>query len=67
MDEIQGYYPERVRMNTGKIDHRLLLIFAVTKREGILLLEAANRYAESRIPEIHKVKHLYVPDREFLW
>jgi hypothetical protein len=24
-------------------------------------LEAANRYAESRIREIHKMKRLYVP------
>jgi hypothetical protein len=61
MDEIQGYYPEKVRMKTEKIDYRLLQIFGVAKGEGIFLLEAANRPAESRICEMRKVKHLYGP------
>jgi len=33
----------------------------MAQKEGILPLEAANHYAESRIREIHKMKRLYVP------
>lgn len=61
IDEIQGYSPERVRMKTERIYDRLLQIFEMTKKEGILPLEAANRYAESRLREISKIKRLYVP------
>jgi leucine dehydrogenase len=61
IDEIQGYNPERVKMKTERIYGRLLHIFEMAKKEGILPLEAANRYAESRIREIQKVKRLYVP------
>jgi leucine dehydrogenase len=61
IDEIQGYHPERIKMKTARIFNRLLSILEIAKREGILPLEAANRYAESRIREIHKVKRLYVP------
>ncbi len=49
-------------MKTEMIYDRLLRIFEMAKREGILPLEAANRYAESRIREIQKVKRLYVPE-----
>ncbi len=61
IDEMEGYDPERVKMKTSRIFDRLLSIFETAKREGILPLEAANRYAESRIREAHKVKRLYVP------
>jgi leucine dehydrogenase len=61
IDEIQGYHAERVRLKTEKIYHRLLHIFEVAKREGLLPLEAASRYGESRIREIHKLRRLYVP------
>jgi leucine dehydrogenase len=62
IDEIQGYHPERMKMKTVRIFNRLLSIFEMAEREGILPLEAANRYAESRIREIHKVRRLYVPE-----
>ncbi|MFB3884630.1 MAG: Leu/Phe/Val dehydrogenase [Thermodesulfobacteriota bacterium] len=62
IDEIQGYNPERVKMKTERIYGRLLSIFETAKKEKILPLEAANRYAESRIREIHKIRRLYVPD-----
>ncbi|MDO9123456.1 MAG: Glu/Leu/Phe/Val dehydrogenase dimerization domain-containing protein, partial [Deltaproteobacteria bacterium] len=61
IDEERGYHPERVRMKTERIYDRLLLIFETAKREKILPLEAANRYAEMRIREIHKMRRLYVP------
>ena len=61
IDEAQGYNPERVKMKTDRIYGRLLQIFELSKKEGILPLEAANRYAESRMREIHKMKRLYVP------
>ena len=61
IDELQGYNLERVRMKTERIYGRLLHIFEMAKKEGILPLEAANHYAESRIREIHKMKRLYVP------
>jgi hypothetical protein len=48
-------------MKTERIHSRLLYIFEMAKKEGILPLEAANRYAESRIREIYKLKRLYVP------
>jgi leucine dehydrogenase len=60
IDEIQGFNPERVRMKTEKIYHRLLNIFEKAKKEKILPLEAANRYAGSRIHEIHKLRRIYV-------
>jgi hypothetical protein len=49
------------RMKTERIYGRLLHIFEMAKKEGILPLEAANRYAQSRIREIHKMKRLHVP------
>jgi leucine dehydrogenase len=61
IDEMKGYHPERVKMKTARIFNRLLFIIEMAEREGILPLEAANRYAESRIREIHKVRRLYVP------
>jgi len=61
IDEIQGFNPERVRMKTEKIYHRLLDIFELAKKKNILPSEAANRYAESRIHEIHKLRRIYVP------
>lgn len=61
IDELQGYNPERVRMKTERIYGRLLHLFEAVRREGILPLEAANRYAESRIKEIHKMRRFYVP------
>jgi len=61
IDEEQGYHPERVKMKTERIYDRLLLIFETAKREKILPLEAANRYAEMRIREIHKMRRLFVP------
>ena len=64
IDEIEGTHPERVRMKTERIYDRLLHIFEMAKKENILPLEAANRYAESRIREIYKIKRLYVPEEE---
>jgi hypothetical protein len=48
-------------MKTEKIYHRLLDIFEKAKNEKILPLEAANRYAGSRIEEIHKLRRIHVP------
>lgn len=62
IDEEQGYNPERVKMKTERIYDRLLLIFETAKRENILPLEAANRYVEMRIREIHKMRRIYVPE-----
>jgi leucine dehydrogenase len=61
IDELEGYNPERVKLKTERIYGRLLHIFETARREAIFPLEAANRYAESRIREIHKMKRLYVP------
>ncbi len=61
IDELQGYRPDRVKLKTERIYGRLLHIFEMAKKEGMLPLEAANRYAESRIQGIHKMKRLYVP------
>ncbi|MDP2972129.1 MAG: Glu/Leu/Phe/Val dehydrogenase dimerization domain-containing protein, partial [Deltaproteobacteria bacterium] len=61
IDEEQGYHPERVKMKTERIYDRLLHIFEMAQKEGILPLEAANRYAEMRIREIHKMRRLFVP------
>ncbi len=61
IDEEKGYNPERVKMKTERIYDRLLSIFETAKKENILPLEAANRYAEMRIKEIHKMRRLYVP------
>jgi leucine dehydrogenase len=61
IDEVKGYHPDRLRLKTGLIYDRLLHIFEMARREKILPMEAAIRYAESRIREIHKIKRLYVP------
>ncbi len=62
IDEIRGFNPERVRMKTERIYDRLLHIFEISKKEGILPLEAANRYAEMRIRNIQQVRRLHVPE-----
>lgn len=62
IDEAQGYNPERVRVKTERIYGRLLHIFEMARKEGMLPLEAANRYAESRIREVHQMRRLYVPE-----
>lgn len=61
IDEEKGHHPERVRRKTERIYDRLLHIFESAKKENILPIEAANRYAERRIREIHKMRRLYVP------
>jgi leucine dehydrogenase len=61
IDEIKGYNPDRLRLKADLIYDRLLHIFDMARQEKILPMEAAIRYAESRIREIHKIKHLYVP------
>ncbi len=61
IDELEGYKPERVKLKTERIYSRLLQIFETAKKEAIHPLEAANRYAESRLREIHKIKRLYIP------
>ena len=61
IDEIKGYNPDRLRLKADLIYNRLLHIFEMARREKILPMEAAIRYAESRIREIHKIKRLYVP------
>jgi leucine dehydrogenase len=61
IDEEQGFNPERVKMKTERIYVRLLHIFEMAQKEGIFPVEAANRYAEIRIREIHKMRRLYVP------
>jgi hypothetical protein len=53
------------RMKTERIYSRLQ-IFEIAKEEGILPFEAANRYAESRIQQIHKMKRFYMPNRKWL-
>ncbi len=61
VDAHRGYNEERVRMKTKRIYGRLLHIFQMAKRENIPPLEAAKRYAESRIRELHELRRLYVP------
>lgn len=62
IDEEQGYRPERVKIKVERIYDRLLHIFENARKENILPLEAANRYAEMRIREIHKMRRIYVPE-----
>ena len=61
IDEVKGYNPDRLRLKADLIYNRLLQIFEMARREKILPMEAAIRYAESRIREIHKIKRLLVP------
>jgi leucine dehydrogenase len=61
IDELEGFNPERVKMKTMRIYGRLLHIFETARNESILPLAAANRYAESRIREIHKMRRIHVP------
>jgi len=62
IDEEKGYRPERVKTKTERIYDRLLHIFETAQKENILTIEAANRYAEMRIHEIHKMRRIYVPE-----
>ncbi|NWG03067.1 MAG: amino acid dehydrogenase [Syntrophaceae bacterium] len=61
IDEAKGYHPGRVKLKADLIYDRLLHIFEMAKSENILPMEAAIRYAESRIRAIHKIKRLHVP------
>lgn len=49
------------RMKTERIYGLLLRVFEMAKKEGILPLEAPNRYAQSRIREIHKTERFNAP------
>jgi len=50
-----------VKLKTERIYDRLLHIFEMARKEGILPIEAANRYAEMRIHKIHRMRRIYVP------
>lgn len=61
IDEAKGYNPNRLKLKADLIYSRLLHIFEMARQEKILPMEAAIRYAESRIRKIHKINRLYVP------
>lgn len=61
IDEAKGYNPDRLKLKADLIYSRLLHIFEMARQEKILPMEAAIRYAESRIRKIHKINRLYVP------
>ncbi len=51
-------------MKTERIYDRLLRIFETAARERIPPLVAANRFAESRIEAMHRLRRLYVPKQQ---
>jgi leucine dehydrogenase len=60
-DELQGYQPDRAKAGVEGIYRTLREIFALAREEHVAPGEAADRFAESRIGRIGRVRLYWVP------
>jgi leucine dehydrogenase len=60
-DELQGYQPERAKASVHNIYRTLREVFTIAREERIPTAEAADRFAESRIERIGRVRLYWVP------
>ncbi len=60
VDELQGFNKERAFKKTAAIQDLLTRIFAISKRDGIPTMQAANVMVEERIESISKVSRVFL-------
>lgn len=60
-DELQGYQPERAKASVERVYRTLRDVFSIAREEHISTAEAADRFAESRIARIRRVRLYWVP------
>jgi len=58
--ELEGYNVDKVRRQIDNVAGTLHEIFAVSDREGIPTIEAANRVAEQRIEQVARLGRMWV-------
>jgi leucine dehydrogenase len=60
-DELQGYQPERARASVESVYRTLREVFTIARENHLSTAEAADRFAESRIDRIGRVRLYWVP------
>ncbi len=60
-DELHGYQPERAKSSVENIYRTLREVFSIAREDHITTSEAADRFAESRIDRIGRVRLYWVP------
>jgi leucine dehydrogenase len=60
-DEFSGYTPERAKASVENIYRTLREIFTIAREDHVSTAEAADRYAESRLERISRLRRYWVP------
>jgi leucine dehydrogenase len=60
-DELQGYLPERASASVQNVYRTLREVFRIAREDRISTAAAANRYAESRLHGIGRLRRYWVP------
>jgi leucine dehydrogenase len=60
-DELNGYSEERAKASIENIYRTLREVFTIAREERISTAEAADRFAETRIDRIGRVRRYWVP------
>jgi leucine dehydrogenase len=60
-DELQGYQPERAKASVESVYRTLREVFTIARADHISTAEAADRFAESRIDRIGRLRLYWVP------
>jgi leucine dehydrogenase len=60
-DELQGYQPERAKASVESVYRKLREVFTIAREDHISTAEAADRFAESRIDQIGRMRLYWVP------
>jgi leucine dehydrogenase len=60
-DELQGYQPERAKASVEAVYRTLREVFTIARNQHVTTAEAADRFAESRIEHIGRVRRYWVP------
>jgi len=60
-DELQGYQPERAKASVESVYRTLREVFTIARADHISTAEAADRFAESRIDRIGRMRLYWVP------
>jgi leucine dehydrogenase len=62
-DELRGYDRERAMQRVEDIYRTLREVFAIARQEDVSTSEAADRFAESRVSRISRLRRYWVPGR----
>ena len=60
-DELQGYQPERAKASVENVYRTLREVFTIAQEEHVSTAEAADRFAQSRIERISRLRLYWVP------